>query len=336
MPARRRELRRRLGRLVEGVAERVGGGGDRGERRLAVGALDPGGAVAELDVVLARLEHVGGGVDDLLADEERRLVDGVAGDDGGAAREGGDAPVEGAGVALDQDHVLDGDAELVGDDLAEHGLVALPLRGQAGVDVDLAGDRVDLDVPALVGAEAGALDVEGEAEAEVLALGPRLLLLGGEVGRRELVRHHRQRLLVLAAVEADAEAVGEEQALARPRELVVADEVAAAHLEAVEAELLGELVHRPLDGEAGLRPAAAAIGRHRHGRRVDGGELDPDVGDAIRPGDRGRGDLRDRDAVGDEGAGVVEEAVAERDHLAGLLGVELDRSGSASAPGSSR
>jgi len=37
----------------------------------------PGGAVAEFDVVLARLEHVGGGVDDLLADEERRLVDGV-------------------------------------------------------------------------------------------------------------------------------------------------------------------------------------------------------------------------------------------------------------------
>ena len=74
------------------------------------------------------LEHVGGGLHDLLADDQRGLVDGVAGDHRGAAGEGGDAPVEGLGVALDQDHVLDRDAELVGDDLREDGVVALALR----------------------------------------------------------------------------------------------------------------------------------------------------------------------------------------------------------------
>ena len=199
-----------------------------------------------------------------------------------------------------------------------------PCEVRPGIDVDLAGDRVDLDVAALVGAEAGALDVAGEAEAEILALAARLLLLGGEALRAEPIGHHLQRLVILPAVQADLQAVGEEEALPVIGELRLGDEVAATHLEAVEPELLGELVHRALDGEAGLRPAAAAVGRHRNGRRVDGGELDPDVRDAVGPGDRRRGDLGDGDAVGDEGAGVVQEAVAQRDHLAGLPGVQLD------------
>ena len=264
------------------------------------------------------------------------LVDRVAGDHRGAAREGGDAPVEGLGVAFHQDDVLDLDAELVGDDLREDGVVALSLRREPGVDVDLAGDRMDADMAALIGTEAGALDVAGEAEAEIAAVLARLLLLRRKAGRVEALGHQRERLVVLTAVEADFQAVGEEEALARIGEFVLGDQVAAADLEAVEAELVGELVHRPLDGEAGLRPAAAAIGRDRHGRGVDRLELDPDVGDAIGPGDRGRGDLRDGDAVGDEGAGVVEETVTERNHFAGLLGVELDIVDLASAPARSR
>ena len=70
--------------------------------------------------------------------------------------------------------------------------------------------------------------------------------------------------------------------------------------------------------------AAAAIRRDLHGRRIDRLELHPDVGDAIRPGDRGGGDLRHRDAVGDERAGIVQETVAQPDDLAGLERRKLD------------
>ena len=110
------------------------------------------------------------------------------------------------------------DAELVGDDLREDRVVALPLRGEAGVDVDLAGDRMDLDVAALIGAEAGALDVAGEAEAEI----PCRCGAPPPARRRRLSapsrsRHQLQRLVILAAVEADLQAVREQQALARRR-----------------------------------------------------------------------------------------------------------------------
>ena len=105
---------------------------------------------------------------------------------------------------------------------------------------------------------------------------------------------------------------------------MLANEIAPADLEAVDAELLGELVHGALDGKAGLRPAAAAIGRHLNGWSVDGFELDPDVGNAIGPRDRCRGDLRDRYPVRDIRAGVVQEAVPESDHLTRFQRGQLD------------
>ena len=63
--------------------------------------------------------------------------------------------------------------ELVGDDLREDGRVALPLGGEAGRDLDLAGG-LDVHVRALVGADAGALDVAGQADADPAPLGGHL------------------------------------------------------------------------------------------------------------------------------------------------------------------
>ena len=97
-----------------------------------------------------------------------------------------------------------------------------------------------------------------------------------------------------------------------------------ADFEAVDAELFGQLIHSAFGGETGLRTTAAAIRRDLHGRRIDRVELDPDIGNAIRAGDRGRSHLRDRDAVGNEGAGIVQKAVTQPDHLAGLERRELD------------
>ena len=110
----------------------------------------------------------------LLAHLERRVGDRVARDDRGAARERRNAPVEPARVAGHDLDVRRRDAERVGRDLRERRLVRLPLRRQAGRDQDLAGDRVDLDVGALVRPEAGAFDVAREPEPEVPALLPRL------------------------------------------------------------------------------------------------------------------------------------------------------------------
>ena len=55
---------------------------------------------------------------------------------------------------------------------ANDGLVALALRGQAGRHVDPPA-RLDLDVAALVGADAGALDVAADARARPAAPRPR-------------------------------------------------------------------------------------------------------------------------------------------------------------------
>ncbi len=102
------------------------------------------------------------------------------------------------------------------------------------------------------------------------------------------------------------------------------DQVAAADLEPVEPEFPGQLIHRAFDGETGLRPAATAIGRYLHGRGVDRLELDEDVRNPVRAGDRRGSDLRHRDAVGDECPGVVQEEIAQSDHLAGFQRRQLD------------
>ncbi len=107
-------------------------------------------------------------------------MDGVAGHDRRARREGADRVLQPPRVAGDDLDVLEGDAELVGDDLGEDGLVALALGAEPGGDLDLAG-RFDEDVAALVGADAGALDVGRQADAEHPALGRGLLLEAREV-----------------------------------------------------------------------------------------------------------------------------------------------------------
>jgi hypothetical protein len=183
---------------------------------------------------------------------------------------------------------------------------------------------MDADVAALIGAETRSFHVAGEPEPEIFAFGARLLLLDTEFGATERIDRHAQRFAILAAVQRHFQPVGEQQSFARIGELPLGNKIAAADFEAVDAEFLGELIHGALDGKAGLRPSAAAIRRHLHGRRVDRLELDPDVRDAIGARDRRGGNLRYRDTVGDERAGVVQKAVTQSDHLAGLERRKLD------------
>ena len=324
VPAGRRELGRGLRCLVEGVAQGIGGRCDLGQRDRAVASLDARPAVLQLDVVLLDFQHVGGGLQDQGARLERRLVNGVAADHGGAAGERGHAPAIRLGVAGDEDHVLDPGAALVGDDLGKDGFVALPLPGEPGVDVDPAGDRMDLDPAAFVGPEARAFDVEPESEPQVAPPCQGIRLLGAESLDADRLDDPIQGAVIIAAVVADGEPVGEQQSLPRIGELVLGDEVAPAHLDAVQAQLVGELVHGPFDGEACLRPPAAPIRGDLNRRRIDRLELDLDIRDPVRAGDRGRGHLGDGDAVGNEGAGVVQETILQPEHPAVPGGRQFD------------
>ena len=139
----------------------------------------------KLDVVDVDLQHVGRGLQDFLPDRDRRLVDGVAAHHRGAAGKSRDTPIESLGVAFDHDHVFRLDAELIGDDLGEHRVVALPLGRKTGVDIDLAGDRMDADMAAFVGSEPGAFDIAGKPKAQIFALGASLFpARRGIAGRR--------------------------------------------------------------------------------------------------------------------------------------------------------
>ena len=278
----------------------------------------------KIDVVDIGFQHVGRRLEDFLPDGDRRFVDGVAADDCGPACKGGYAPVERLGVAFDHDHVLGLHAKLVGDDLGEHRVVALALGRESGVDIDLAGDRMHADMAALVGPEPGAFDIAGEPEAEIFARSACGVLFGAKFLAAKLDQRHAERLGVLAAVEGDLQPVGEQQAFARVREFLFRNEIAPPDFEAVDAQILRQLIERSFGGEAGLRPPAAAIRGDLDGRRIDRLELHPDIRNSVRPGDRGRGNLSDRDAVRNERAGVVQEAVAQTDDLAGLQRCELD------------
>ena len=116
----------------------------------------------------------------------------------------------------------------------------LALRREPGGDHHAA-VRLDVDVPALVGADPRALDVAGQADAEPPSLAAGCGLLGGERVPADHLLEPLERGRVLARVvderppvlERHVEVVGE---------LVGLDEVAGPDVGAVEAEVLGDAV----------------------------------------------------------------------------------------------
>ena len=115
----------------------------------------------------------------------------AAGDDGAAAGEGANAPVELVGVAGGHFHLAHVHAELLRHHLREGREVALALSADSGRERDLAAG-LHAHSCALIGSDACPLDVTHEAEAEVAPLGacPRLFL-----GQEAIVIDRRQRLV---------------------------------------------------------------------------------------------------------------------------------------------
>ncbi len=77
------------------------------------------------------------------------------------------------GVAGDDIDIATSTPSLIGHDLRETRKVSLPLRADPGGDADLA-VGLHLDPGALVGPDAGAFDITGDADADVTALRPQL------------------------------------------------------------------------------------------------------------------------------------------------------------------
>ncbi len=162
------------------------------------------------------------------------------------------------------------DAEFVGDDLRQRCAQALAVRRRADASLDKAG-RIDgeddslpagRDLHAARGkrrtAVTGALGEGRKADAEMAALSTRCFLPGAEGGNVDRLHRHFQRLFVggLVINEADRRRVGK-----------LADQVAAADVDRINAERRRCFIHQPLQCERDDWARHAAIGRHGAGIR---------------------------------------------------------------------
>ena len=220
------------------------------------------------------------------------------------------------GVALDQPDAVDLDAEPFADALRKAGLVALAARQRADGDVDAA-FRMHMDLGVFARRAAGDFEIVRKPDAAQLAgaFGFALALVEAlPVRQRERAVHD---LAVVAAVVGHAERVGVGLRLRR-------NEIAAAQVDAVIAELLGGDVDHPLDGVDRLGPAGAAIGvgRRRVGQRRAGADVR-----RRHPIDRGQqlGAFHQRHVHDAVRAGVADHRAAQREEAAFVVERELQR-----------
>ena len=225
--------------------------------------------------------------------------------------------------------VLRRNAELLGDDLRERRLVALPLRLAADADDGLAG-RVHPQVGAVVHRQAEDVHVlarpradpfgeEGDADAHQLAARALLRLLGAQVVVAGDVHRHAHRLGVVPGVVGPA-------GRRLVRELVGADEAAHPQLDRVDLHLHRERVDHALHEVDGLGDAERAAVRDAARRlvRVDGLHLDVGGLEVVRAADDVEEPGRELRRLGGavEGAVVGEHVDAQAGDLA-VLGADL-------------
>ena len=207
-------------------------------------------AVADIQVLFRHIEHQSCGRDRLLAHGARRQMHGVAGGHRLAAGKAAEPELDGGGVAADHRNVFRTDADLIGGDLRQHGLQALPHRHGAGEDRDLAG-AADADDGRLERAAAGAFQSGGDAEPQEPSLRPRFVAARREPG-------------VIGAVQCEIEAGGKVAAFiddgagrARLHRRGVGNgagrhQIAASHLHTVEAAVARDGVDAPAPSQSSL------------------------------------------------------------------------------------
>ena len=288
-----------LGLGLDRVLEHLGG------RDPLVGhAADADHSLLEGEVDRVRLEHVGGQVEQLLAQGGRRGGGGVADVDPRAAAGGQQRPGHDPGVAGDHLDPFERPAQPVGEDLGRRGQVTLALRRRAEEEVGGA-VGVHLHPSRLAGTEAARFDAGRHSDAQQPAvLGLRLLpaqILVADLAQRQL-----QQSRVVARVVDDRRATAWEAGVVR--HLVGLDQVAPPELGWIEPEVGGEAVHHPLHHEVAQRPAASAHEAGRRGVRVDDLGLDLECGEDVG-----------RHHVGHDDVGLVAAGGRVRPHVVAHL-----------------
>ncbi len=292
--------------IRDGSSERVGRRRDlaqryRPRRRPAYEDLSP----CKFEVVRARLQQPCRDRERLLSHRFARERHRVARYHGRAACERPGAPSEGRGVAGGDRDVAHVHAQGVSDDLREHREVPLALRAHACCRKHLA-RRLDRDPASFVWTDAGSFDVERETQAQGAACLARFglsLWPTGVVNHREGLAQHGR---VVAAVVDERRVVLVDQAGVVGK-LVGLYQVAPAHLGAVEPKLPRHPVHQPLHDEDTVGPACPTVGAHLGLVGEHRLELAAVGGDLVWADQRGAGDDGHDQAVGDVGAGIVEE-----------------------------
>lgn len=214
-------------------------------------------ALVQLDVEPVGLEQVRGEPASPVEHLARRLEDGRAAELQRAGAERAHAPGHLVGVTVADRDLLERDAEGVGDEHGEAGVVALPVGAGAGVGGgravvvhDHATELLPAWGPAVTSTytDTPMPSCTGSPASPAGLLGAELLVAGGLEG-------HVEASLVVAHVvdRAGGGGVGE---------VVGGDQVATTHLGRVHADLGGEEVHGALDGRGCLR-----TGRRRGRRR---------------------------------------------------------------------
>eukprot|EP00043_Microstomoeca_roanoka_P002426 m.38320 g.38320 ORF g.38320 m.38320 type:complete len:1021 (-) comp11478_c0_seq1:708-3770(-) len=272
-----------VGRIVEGrlfqprlhgfegvVMRHIGRQRDARPVHRLVGARDGELAVGQLDIrfrgfkqvsrdLLGLVDHLVGGLDQSRAAHGQR-----------ARPIGAHAHRRVGGVAVVDLDLARIDADHLGHDLGEGGLVPLTVRMRAGIDADRAG-CVDPHGGGFVKTGAGAqlsdevrrrdaagLDVMGDAEAAQLAAFLRFLGPGGEARVIRDLEHLVHRRVVIPGIVFDRHGGG-------IGELIGLDEVLTPQLDRIDAQLARGFVDDPFQLERGLGAAGAAIGIDRHG-----------------------------------------------------------------------
>ena len=173
-------------------------------------------------------------------------------------------------ITMDDLDAADIDAELVGNDLREGGVVALAVAVRPGEDIHRSGGIdanrggfIEPD-PCAKGAchcrrgDAAGLDIARQADTAVLAARRGF----GPAGLEALVVDHLQRLVQRRLVIADVILQRHRRLV---REGVLRNEIHPAELRRVHSDLSRRLVHHPFQKIGGFRTAGAAIGVDRGG-----------------------------------------------------------------------
>ncbi len=236
----------------------IRGGGDLGQAHRFPGTVADAASVDKGDVVRLQQHHAE--LLDLLFQFLQREVERRTADRRAAAAEGADAVLHDRGVAVQHDHVVDIDAQFVGRDLRERGLLALAMRRSAGQHRHFAG-RIDLDRGAFPSAgrrgrrrtERADLAVSGEADAHQTSLLPRFGLFLAQLRIIHQLQRLLQRGFIVAAVVGQSGGGGE-------RKLVGLRKVLQPNLRRVHLQFGRQHVHHALDAVRGFGPSRAAIG----------------------------------------------------------------------------